>query len=377
MEKLPSGEDRTKFFQNSANLAKTLAFWVTSASFVIGYLIVWKYLASNGELWLFPKVVSDYPFQLFMFGFVMVFLTFLMPFFFGIISGILTADHKTKEKPYLSYIFMFILYSWCIYVAIFKLLPDYKSYIPAIFFYMAIFLFYMMVKNGQFLDISKALFIRTLFLFFSFLTFLLTLPSSKISTFELPEYKIIVSIILLFSIVLIANFLGINYVKLIKSQLKDGPEFLLPKLASIHCDSTTNHENNEGNFCLTSKKFNIERFSFDRNIKIKDYVIIFLSGVFIIILLVSNFFDIPRIIIFGIGMGGRYYGFTLQDKNKKNYFPKNLNNVKLCVFIQTKSAFYITKVHKGKSFCDMNSSAVPLGSLERLPKKAVISVTPE
>ena len=85
-----SREKLTKFLQNSASLATTLAFWGTAFSFFIGYFIVWKYLSDNGELWLFSKIITDYPFQLFMFGFLFVFLTSLMPFLLGILAGRLT-----------------------------------------------------------------------------------------------------------------------------------------------------------------------------------------------------------------------------------------------------------------------------------------------
>lgn len=92
-----SREKLTKFLQNSASLATTLAFWGTAFSFFIGYFIVWKYLSDNGELWLFSKIITDYPFQLFMFGFLFVFLTSLMPFLLGILAGRLTDQFGDKH----------------------------------------------------------------------------------------------------------------------------------------------------------------------------------------------------------------------------------------------------------------------------------------
>lgn len=380
MEKLPSDEDRTKFFQNSANLAKTLAFWVTSASFVIGYLIVWKYLANNGELWLFPKVVSDYPFQLFMFGFVMVFTSFLLPFLFGIISELLTNDLTSQETEknyeFILYLLYLVVNSWFVYVFVLYTSEYYRSYISAIVFYIIVFIILLIFKkinNILSFNVLLLIFTRTFFSLLSWLTFLLTLGSSKVFDLELSGGKIFL-IILLIPIVLFVTFLGVSYVRLIKKP-KDQLKLSIIKLSSfsdIRIKYSINGESAIFNFIY--EKFKIEDYLLNGNIKIVEVIVLF-SILFIIILpIMSSFFDIPRIIISGTGMGGRSYTFTL---DKKKHFPHNINNGKYCIFIQTKGAFYITnQATKGKTFCDLHSSDVSVGPLVRLPKDDVISVTP-
>ena len=371
MLKLPSIEERTKFFQNSANLAKTLAFWITAASLVIGYLTVWKYLANNGTLWLFPKVVSDYPFQLFMFGFVIVSLIFLIPFFCGVFVGVLTSKNSdnltipfflaTSVSVLLFLLFLLKLVSFWhmveVLIAIFLLLMfalyDLKG--PKISF--STFL-----KNNW-----ETIVCQPFIYILSGLIFFIALPSSKIFHLSVPDDEIISLIILLIFIALLTNFLGVIYGSRyggLFSKESKGSSILLLKEVSFFSHKM---------FVLFENK-NVDSYN---NIIFSELVIIPVVTGFLLIFLEGNFFDIPRLMIKGTGMGGRSYYLKLDDS--KSSLINSYSNLPSCIFIQTKKAFYITKKHdkKSKTFCDSYSTGNSVGPLLRIPKKDVISITPE
>ena len=368
MEKASSSEERTKFLQNSANLATTLAFWTTAFSFTTGYLIVWKYLSNNGELWIFPRIISDYPFQLFMFGFVFVFLTSLMPFLLGVFAGGLTDPfggkqiseiHLATSGIIISLILLFLLYeinSMNIY--------NFTAIIVIVSILLLFLLYELKDSKSSFYFFnpkSGAIGIRIFFSFISVILFLFTIPASRIFHNALSTKKTLFLILLFISIALFMNFLGvknrIEYSELFKNRNKD---FI----------------------------------SADKNIF--DFMKITISIGFVSFLALSNFFDVPRVIIAGTGMGGKYYQLKIHKKSydfiksnpKEKSYQKDLDSVKntkykyptlkSCVFIQTKNSFYITqKSNNGKTFCDSTSSSNSVGPLVRLPKNDIISVTPE
>lgn len=368
MEKASSSEERTKFLQNSANLATTLAFWTTAFSFTTGYLIVWKYLSNNGELWIFPRIISDYPFQLFMFGFVFVFLTSLMPFLLGVFAGGLTdpfggkqisENHLATSGIIISLILLFLLYeinSMNIY--------NFTAIIVIVSILLLFLLYELKDSKSSFYFFnpkSGAIGIRIFFSFISVILFLFTIPASRIFHNALSTKKTLFLILLFISIALFMNFLGvknrIEYSELFKNRNKD---FI----------------------------------SADKNIF--DFMKITISIGFVSFLALSNFFDVPRVIIAGTGMGGKYYQLKIHKKSydfiksnpKEKSYQKDLDSVKntkykyptlkSCVFIQTKNSFYITqKSNNGKTFCDSTSSSNSVGPLVRLPKNDIISVTPE
>ncbi|MHB1287485.1 MAG: hypothetical protein ACYCYP_13215 [Leptospirales bacterium] len=367
MINLLSIEERTKFFNTSANLAKTLAFWVVAFSFSIGYLTVWKYLSNNGAVWLFPKIISDYPFQLFMFGFIIVFFVFLVPFFLGVFAGVLTSENSDK-RTHISYLIASITVVAIIIFLVSNLLDVYIS--TEIVAIALLFLGYGLLdeKSPIYSNDKKTITVRTVSSIFSMFVSIVTLPSLNIFHSEASNQEIILEIIVLIIITLFLNFSGIEFglgcVKSLKNQSND----------LILFDATG---------CKIPKS----------NVSFFELLIVFVFMSFIYFIVLSNFFNFPRLIITGTGMGGRYYDLELdnressqsnsnfQDKSLKNHAKsKNKSvNIPFCIFIQTKNAFYITKNldKNSKTFCNSYSTGNSVGPLLRIPKKEVISITPE
>ena len=391
MEKASSSEERTKFLQNSANLATTLAFWTTAFSFTTGYLIVWKYLSNNGELWIFPRIISDYPFQLFMFGFVFVFLTSLMPFLLGVFAGGLTDPFGGKQISenhlatsgiiIISLILLFLLYeinSMNIY--------NFTAIIVIVSILLLFLLYELKDSKSSFYFFnpkSGAIGIRIFFSFISVILFLFTIPASRIFHSALSTEKTLFLILLFISIALFMNFLGV------KNRIEYSELFTKENSKKI-IDLESNISDTQTSIYFRNKDF------ISANKNIFDFMKITISIGFVSFLALSNFFDVPRVIIAGTGMGGKYYQLKIHKKSydfiksnpKEKSYQKDLDSVKntkykyptlkSCVFIQTKNSFYITqKSNNGKTFCDSTSSSNSVGPLVRLPKNDIISVTPE
>jgi hypothetical protein len=361
MEENSIEEKRDKDIEKLVSIATLFSIGVTALSLIAGYLIVWKYLSNNNELWFFPIIMSDYGFQIFAFGFGLAFFILLMPFFLGIVSGgIIKSSEINDNRIIFAHIifdciiidslFIFILFKMLINnyinILLFFLLLLIEFFFSRVTLLIMMFLIFKTFKIKKIMDeLSiilkdirtklKEMFPMILFQIFSIIVFFPAFFGSKIFN-ELSDnaYKNIFILYLLFLLPLLINFIGILL-----------NIFVLRK--------TINEKNN--NF-------------------LNYFYKIAIVGVFsipIILFFLSPLFNIPRIVIVGIGLGGKYYSFKFNDITDYPYF---INDKKFCMFIQTKHSFYVTLK---KGFCASNTSNGPVGTLIRISKKDVISVTPE